>query len=103
MRVMSIPCGAAYICSTLHSARHPDLAPLQLPDPQQPARSLTDLLTILAAILGRRQPHNVPPLHTAHAVHEVVAEEYRILGSVNYELVTYTPADKVCPSRLASP
>ena len=30
------------------------------------------------------------------AVHEVVAEEYRILQSVKYELVTYTPADWVC-------
>ena len=49
----------------------------------------------LAAILGRRQPHHVPPLHSAQAVHEVVAEEYRILESVNYELVTYTPADRV--------
>ena len=31
---------------------------------------------------------NVPPLHTAQAVHEVVAEEYRIVESVNYELAT---------------
>ena len=29
-------------------------------------------------------------------MHEVVAEEYRNLESVNYELVTYTPADWVC-------
>ena len=52
---------AAYISISLHS------------------RSLTDLVTTLAAILGRRQPHNVPPLHTAEAVHEVVTEEYSIL------------------------
>ena len=71
---------AAYIRIKLHSARYPDPAPFQLPDPQQPARSLTDLLTTLAAILGRRQPHNVPLLHTALAVHEVT-EEYRILES----------------------
>ena len=64
----------------------------QLPDPRQPARSLADLRTTLAAILGRRQPHNVPPLHTAQAVHEGVTEEYRILESVNCEFVTYTPA-----------
>ena len=32
-----------------------------------------------AAILGRRQLHNAPPLHLAQAAHEVVAEEYRIL------------------------
>ena len=50
---------AAYICIKLHSARYPDPAPLQLPDPRQPARSLTDLLTTLAAVLGRREPHNV--------------------------------------------
>ena len=79
----------------LHSARFPDPAPFQLPDPRRPARSLTDLLTALAAILGRRQPHNVPPLHTAQAVHEVVGEEYRTLESANYELATYTPADWV--------
>ena len=36
-----------------------------------------------------------PPLHTAQALHEVVTEEYRILESVNYELVTCTPADWV--------
>ena len=41
------------------------------------ARSLTDLTTL--AVLDRRQPHNVPPLHLARTVHEVVAEEYRIL------------------------
>ena len=70
----------------------PDLAPFQLP----PARTLTDLLTTLAVIRGRRQPHNVPPLHTAQAVHEVVTEEHRILESVNYELVTCTPAGWVC-------
>ena len=86
---------AAYICIKLHPARYPDPAPFQLPDPRQLARSLTDLLTTLAAILGRRQPHNVPPLHSAQIVHEVVAEEYPILESVNYELVTYTPGDWV--------
>ena len=87
---------AAYIRIELHSARYLDPASFQLPDPRQLACSLTDILTTLAALLGRRQPHNVPPLHAAQAVHEVVAEEYRILESVNYELVTYTPADWVC-------
>ena len=57
-----------------------------------PAPSTTFSLT---AFLGSRQPHNVPPLHSALAVHEVVAEEYRILESVNYDLVIYTPADWV--------
>ena len=83
--------GAAYICIKLHSARYPDLAPCQLPDLRQPARYLTDLLTTLAAILGRRQP-NVPPLHTAHVVHEVVAEEYRILESLRGSLLPDCPA-----------
>ena len=68
----------------------------QLPDTQQPARSLTDFLTALAGVVVRRQPHNVPPLHTAQAVHEVVVKEYRIVGSVNYELATHSPADLVC-------
>ena len=86
---------AAQICNKLHSARHPDLAPFQLPDPRQRPRSLTGITTAPAATLGRRQPHNVPPLHTAQVVHEVVSEEYRILESVNYELVTNTPADCV--------
>ena len=29
-------------------------------------------------------------------MHEVVAEEYPPLDSVNYELATYSPADWVC-------
>ena len=82
---------AVYFCIELHSARYPDPAPFQLPDPRQPARSLTDLLTT-RAVLGRRQRHHVPPLHTAQAVHEVVTEEYRTLESVNFELV----GDWVC-------
>ena len=49
----------------------------------------------LAATLGRRQPLNVPPLHTAQAVREVVVEEYRILDTMNYEMATFTPADWV--------
>ena len=51
---------AAYICIRLHSARYPDPALFQLQDPRQPARSLTDLLTTLAAVLGRCEPHDVP-------------------------------------------
>ena len=31
--------------------------------------------------------------HSARTVHEVIAEEYRVLESVNYELGTYTPGD----------
>ena len=83
---------ADYISIKLYSAKYTDLAPFQLPDLRQPARSLTDLLTTLAAFPGRRQPHNAPPLHSAQTVHEVVAEEYRILESVSYELVTNIPA-----------
>ena len=86
---------AVYIHIKLHSARYPDPAQFQLPDPRQPARSLTDLLTVIAALLAWRQPHNAPLLHSARAVHEVVAEDYRILESVNYELGTYTPGDWV--------
>ena len=82
----------------LHSARYPDPAPFLRPDPQQPwqpTRPLTDLLTALAATLGRRQLHNVPPLHTAQVVHEVVSEEYCILDTLNYEMTVLTPADRV--------
>ena len=46
---------AAYICIEMHSARYPDPAPCQLPDPRQPARSLTDLLTTRSC--GRRIWH----------------------------------------------
>ena len=35
------------------------------------------------------------PLYTAEAVHEIVVEEYRFLGTMSYELATYTPADWV--------
>ena len=52
---------------------YPDPAPFQLPDPRQPARSLTNLLKARAVILGRRRPRNAPPLHTAQAVHEVAS------------------------------
>ena len=88
---------AAKIGIKLHSARYPDPAPFLRADPQprQPARSLTDLRTALAATIGRRQPHNVPPLHTAQVVHEVVTEEYRILDSLNYELTAFMAADWV--------
>ena len=77
---------AAYISIKLHSARYPDPAPFQHPDPRQPARFLTDLF------LSRRQRRIEPPLHTAHAVLEVVVEEYRVLDSVNCELATCSPA-----------
>ena len=56
-----------------------DPVPHQFPDPQQPARP-------------RRQPHNVPLLRSDWTIREVVTEEYRFLGSVNYELDTHTPA-----------
>ena len=69
----------------LHSATYPD--PRSIP--------ASRLLTALATALGRRQPRNVPPPHTAQAVHEVVVKEYCILDSVNYELATHTPADWV--------
>ena len=86
---------AVYSHNKLFSARYPDPAPFQLPDPRQPARSLTDLLTATAALLARRQPRNAPLLHSARTVHEVIAEENRILESVNCEPGTYTPGDWV--------
>ena len=69
--------------------RHPwRPVPFQLPDPWQPARSLTNL-TALVAALDRRQPRNVLLLHSVWAVHEVVAEEHRILESVNCVVGTH--------------
>ena len=68
------------------------LAPFQLPDPLQPARSLTDLLTAVAALLARRPPHRAPLLLSAWTVHQVITEECRILESVHCELGTPTPA-----------
>ena len=85
---------AASIGIKLHSARYPDPTPFLQPDPQQPrqpARSLT--YSRLSPL--RRQPHNVPPLHTAQVVSEVVSEEYRILDTLNYEVTVFTMADWV--------
>ena len=42
-------------------------------------------------------------LHAGQTVHEVVAEEYHVLESVNYELVTYTLADWFVSLRFAAP
>ena len=60
--VMSIPLRQRLVSALNCIPKVPDLAPFQLPDPRQQARSLT-------AVLGRRQPHNVPPLHSAQVVH----------------------------------
>ena len=91
---MSIPLLQRLLSTKLHSARYPDPTPFQLPDPQQLAPSLT------------------PPSHgsrcyswqasasqrstSAHGSGCVVAEEYHILESVNYALVTHALADWVC-------
>ena len=49
----------------LQSERYPGPAPFQLPDPLQPACSLTDLLTAVATLHAKRQPHSAPLLHSA--------------------------------------
>ena len=72
---------AAQIGIKLHSTRRTDPPPFLRPDLRQRACSLTDLLTVLAATLGRRQ---LPPLHAAQAVREVVTKEYHILETLNY-------------------
>ena len=46
----------------------------------------------MARLLARRQPHNAPSLHTAWTIQQIVAEDYRILEVLNYELATQTPA-----------
>ena len=76
-----------------------DPVPYQFLDPQQPAR----LLRAIAALFARRQHHNAPLLHTARTMQEVATEECRILGSVNHELGTHTPAVwiRVCKQRLS--
>ena len=90
---MSTPFAAAvYIHIKLHSERYPGPAPFQLPDPLQAARFLTDLLTDVAVLLARRQPHNAPLLHSAWTVQQIIAEECRILESVHHELGTPAPA-----------
>ena len=66
--------------------------PAPAPDPHQLARPLADLLTAIARLLARRQPHNAPSLHTAWTIQQIVNEEYRILEGLNYELATHTPA-----------
>ena len=58
---------------------------------QQPP-PLTDLLTATAALFSSRQPHNASSLHTGWTVQQIVTEDNRILGSINFELATYTPA-----------
>ena len=63
------PSERADIHIKLHSARYPGRAPFQLPDPRQPARSLIDLLTVIAALFARRQHHNASLLHSAWTVH----------------------------------
>ena len=78
------------------SLQHLDLAllvkmnPAPAPDPELPARPLAGLLTAIARLLARRQPHNAPSLHTAWTIQPTVTEEYRILGVLNYELATHT-------------
>ena len=84
--ILAINCTPPGTQTRLHSS---------FPDPRQPARSLTDLLRALAATLGRRQPRNVPTLHTAQAVHEVGTQERSILDTLNYEVATFTSGDWV--------
>ena len=80
---------AAFVTSKLLRERDLDEAP------PQPVRTLPGLLTALATSLDRLRPHNALTLHTSWTVQEVIAAEARILESVNYEVVTYTPADWV--------
>ena len=56
------------------------------------APPLADLLTAIARLLARGQSHNASSLHTGWTIQQIVTEEYRILGTVNYELGTYTLA-----------
>ena len=53
---------------------------------RDPLLPLPNLLTSLAAVLGRRQPHSVPQLHAAWALRECVSEESRMLQAVNFEV-----------------
>ena len=75
---------AVHINIKFYSVGFPDPAPDQFPD----------LLTAIAALLARRHPNNnVPLLHTAWTLQEVITQEYRILGSVNCEPGIHTPTD----------
>ena len=79
-----------YIQIKLNSAWAADPDPF--PDPQQPARPSADLQTAFARVLASRQPHNAPSLHTAWTNQQIVTEGCRTLGTINYELGSYTPA-----------
>ena len=83
---------AGSIHTKLQSERCPGPAPFQLPDPLQPACSLTDLLTAVATLVAKRQPHSAPLLHSAWTVQQVITEECRILELFHYKLGTPTPA-----------
>ena len=66
---------AVYIRIKVHSTRYPDLVPFQLPD----TSPFLDRPSCGYCFLARHQPLNAPLLHSARTVHEVIAEEYRIL------------------------
>ena len=51
-----------------------------IPISQQLARPLADLLTAIAALLAKRQPHSAPSLLTGWTTQQIVSEVYRILG-----------------------
>ena len=73
---------AATVGIKLHPAIYPDPAPFQLPDPRQPAHSLTALAA---------SPGQAPTSQRATSAHGSGC----ILDSVNYELATYSLADLV--------
>ena len=67
-------------------------------------RVLPELLTAMAELLTRYQPHNAPMLHSARTVQQVTRVEFDILDVLGFELATPTPAawveisDGVCLS-----
>ena len=66
---------------------------LDPPLPQQRyPRTLPELLTAVAELLTRHQPHDVPGLRIARTVQQVTRAEFHILDILGFELATPSPA-----------
>ena len=70
---------------------------------QQPRflRALPELLTAVAELLTRHQPHNAPVLQSARAIQQVIRAEFHILDTLGFELATPTPAAWIFRRRLS--
>ena len=58
---------------------------------QRYPRRFAKVLTAFAALLVRRQPEDVPELHNAYTIYQVVHTELRMLQQLGYERTIPTP------------